>query len=177
MKTISKIAATLALAGMASPALADGFTLTSPDIAEGAQLDSDHVFQGFGCEGGNVAPALNWSGAPEGTKSFAVTVYDPDAPTGSGWWHWFAINIPADATGLSPASPLAPSVTELRNDYSATGFGGACPPEGEVHRYQFTVHALSTTLELDGNVSNALAGFMVNANTIASDMITAVYTR
>nr|WP_298926348.1 YbhB/YbcL family Raf kinase inhibitor-like protein [uncultured Erythrobacter sp.] len=177
MKTISKIAATLALASMTSPALADGFTLTSPDIAEGAQLDSNHVFQGFGCEGGNVAPALNWSGAPEGTKSFAVTVYDPDAPTGSGWWHWFAINIPADATGISPASPLHSSVTELRNDYGATGFGGACPPEGEVHRYQFTVHALSTTLELEGNVSNALAGFMVNANTIASDTITAVYAR
>ncbi len=74
---------------MAAPAMADGFTLTSPDIAEGQQLSSDFVFQGFGCEGGNTAPTLEWSGAPEGTESFAVTVYDPDAPTGSGWWHWF----------------------------------------------------------------------------------------
>lgn len=177
MKAILKVTVAVALGGIASPVLADEFTLTSPDIAEGAQFDKRHVFQGFGCEGGNVAPKLNWSGTPEGTKSFAVTVYDPDAPTGSGWWHWFAINIPADATGISSSAALDPAVIELRNDYGTVGFGGACPPEGKVHRYQFTVHALSTNLELDGNVSNALAGFMVNANSIASDTITAVYTR
>jgi len=163
-------------AGLVSaPAWADDFTLFSPDIAEGQQLDNAFVFQGFGCEGGNTAPALSWSGAPEGTKSFAVTAYDPDAPTGSGWWHWFAFNIPADVTAL-PAGGQVNGI-ELINDYGAQGFGGACPPPGEVHRYAFTVHALGTTLDIDGSVSNALAGFMVNANSLASSTITAVYTR
>ncbi|GIT89456.1 YbhB/YbcL family Raf kinase inhibitor-like protein [Roseobacter sp. OBYS 0001] len=160
---------------MAAPAMADGFTLTSPDIAEGQQLSSDFVFQGFGCEGGNTAPTLEWSGAPEGTESFAVTVYDPDAPTGSGWWHWFAFNIPADVTSLPGGGEV--NGVELTNDYGAEGFGGACPPPGEVHRYEFTVHALATTLEIDNSVSNALAGFMVNANSLASSNITAIYNR
>lgn len=167
--------ATLMASALAAPAIADGFTLTSPDIAEGQQLSTDFVFQGFGCEGANVAPTLEWSGAPEGTESFAVTVYDPDAPTGSGWWHWFVFNIPADVTSLPGAGEV--QGVELTNDYGATGFGGACPPPGEVHRYEFTVHALGTMLEIDNSVSNALAGFMVNANSIASSSITAVYNR
>jgi Raf kinase inhibitor-like YbhB/YbcL family protein len=154
--------------------MADDFTLTSPDIAEGQQLSSDFVFEGFGCEGGNVAPTLAWSGAPEGTESFAITVYDPDAPTGSGWWHWFTFNIPSDVKELVSGDV---SGVQLSNDYGAEGFGGACPPPGEVHRYEFTVHALGATLEIDGSVSNALAGFMVNANSLASSTITAVYNR
>ncbi|MBY8976853.1 YbhB/YbcL family Raf kinase inhibitor-like protein [Rhodobacteraceae bacterium NNCM2] len=160
---------------LASPALAEDFTLTSPDIAEGQQLRNDFVFQGFGCDGGNVAPLLEWSGAPESTASFAVTVYDPDAPTGSGWWHWFAFNIPAHVTSLPGGGDV--NGVQLTNDYGAAGFGGACPPPGEVHRYEFTVHALGTTLDLNETVSNALAGFMVNGNSIASSTITAVYTR
>ncbi|MCR9237195.1 MAG: YbhB/YbcL family Raf kinase inhibitor-like protein [Alphaproteobacteria bacterium] len=160
---------------LAAPALADGFTLTSPDIVEGQQLSSDFVFQGFGCEGGNMAPTLEWSGAPESTESFAVTVYDPDAPTGSGWWHWFVLNIPADVTSLPGGDPV--NGVQLTNDYGAEGFGGACPPPGQVHRYQFTVHALGKTLGIDNSVSNALAGFMVNANSLASSTITAVYNR
>lgn len=179
-RTMLPVAALFTLA-LSSPAHADGhgksFTLSSPDIAEGQPLDSAHVFQGFGCEGGNTAPTLTWDHAPEGTKSFAVTVYDPDAPTGSGWWHWFAFNIPADVTEVSADKPLSGGAVELRNDYGAVGFGGACPPPGEVHRYQFTVHALGTMLEIDDSVSNALAGYMVNANEIASATITAVYTR
>ena len=167
---------TLVLAAtLASPALAqDGFKLTSPDIAEGQQLDNQFVLNGFGCAGGNVSPALEWSGAPEGTKSFVVTAYDPDAPTGSGWWHWFTFNIPSDVTELVSGDV---SGVQLSNDYGAEGFGGACPPPGEVHRYEFTVHALGATLEIDGSVSNALAGFMVNANSLASSTITAVYNR
>jgi Raf kinase inhibitor-like YbhB/YbcL family protein len=116
-----------------------------------------------------------WNGAPEGTESFAVTVYDPDAPTGSGWWHWFAFNIPADVTSLPGGGEV--NGVQLTNDYGVEGFGGACPPPGVVHRYQFTVHALDTTLKIDNSVSNALAGFMVNANSIASSTITAVYNR
>lgn len=167
-----------AVAGfLAMPASAETFQLTSTSIAEGQPLDVAHVFQGFGCEGGNTAPDLAWSGAPEGTRSFAVTVYDPDAPTGSGWWHWFAFNIPADVTELPTGAAMPEGVVELTNDYGTVGFGGACPPPGEVHRYHFTVHALDTVLELDGSVSNALAGFMVGANTIETASITAVYNR
>jgi len=175
MTRTSLFASLVVATALATPAFADNFQLTSPDIAEGQQLDAAQVFQGFGCDGGNVAPTLVWSGAPKGTKSFAVTVYDPDAPTGSGWWHWFAFNIPADVNALQGGEPI--NGVELSNDYGAEGFGGACPPPGEVHRYKFTVHALGTTLEMDKSVSNALAGFMVNANSLASSTITAVYNR
>lgn len=156
---------------------ADNLTLTSDAIAEGGKLDSAQVFAGFGCEGENKAPALSWSGAPKNTKSFAITVYDPDAPTGSGWWHWFAFNIPANVTSLAEGGKLPGKATSLKNDYGQVGFGGACPPPGEVHRYQFTIHALDRVLELDASVSNALAGFMVNAHSIASDRITAIFVR
>ncbi|MEM1363539.1 MAG: YbhB/YbcL family Raf kinase inhibitor-like protein [Pseudomonadota bacterium] len=174
-KTTLSLATVIGL--MAMPTLASGFQVTSSSFAEGQQLDTAQVFQGFGCEGGNIAPDLAWSGAPEGTESFAVTVYDPDAPTGSGWWHWFAFNIPADVTELPVGGTVPNGAVELTNDYGAVGFGGACPPPGEVHRYHFTVHALGTTLEIDNSVSNALAGYMVNANSLASATITAVYTR
>lgn len=180
LATAATVAAGLGLSSLGG-AMADGhghgFTLTSDTIAEGQALDGAQVFQGFGCEGGNTAPDLAWSGAPDGTKSFAITAYDPDAPTGSGWWHWFAFNIPADVTSLPTGGELPDGAVALSNDYGAPGFGGACPPPGEVHRYQFTVHALSTVLEIDGSVSNALAGYMVNAHSIATSTITAVYTR
>ncbi|MCX8996984.1 YbhB/YbcL family Raf kinase inhibitor-like protein [Rhizobiaceae bacterium BDR2-2] len=173
----------LMLAGaMASAANAQDFHLSSTSIAEGAQLAPAHVFTGFGCEGGNQSPQLSWSGAPEGTKSFAITAYDPDAPTGSGWWHWNAVNIPASVTSLEPSASghgaMPEGAVEIANDYGAAGFGGACPPPGEVHRYIFTVHALSTErLELPDNPGNALVGFMIGANTIGTARITAVYNR
>ena len=176
------IASLLSIALGAAPALAAEFKVTSDDITEGETLASDFVFQGFGCEGGNVSPQLSWSGAPAETKSFVVTAYDPDAPTGSGWWHWSLLNLPAETTslprGASPEGSLPDQAIELRNDYGAVGFGGACPPPGEVHRYIFTVYALGVdSLPLDAAASNALAGFMTRANALASDSITAVYTR
>ena len=158
-------------------AQAEGFKVTSKSIAEGKNLDPAHIYQGFGCNGGNIAPDLSWSKAPEGTKSFAVTMYDPDAPTGSGWWHWFVFNIPSDVYHLAANTRLPENAVELKNDYGIKGFGGACPPPGEVHRYQFTVHALDTILDLDHTVSNALAGYMVRAHSIGSDTITAIYKR
>ena len=164
-------------ASLIMPAFAGEFRLSSSDISEGGKLDTQQVFKGFGCDGGNTAPALSWENAPEGTKSFALTVYDPDAPTGSGWWHWFAFNIPADTSEISAGEALPKGTIELSNDYGAKGFGGACPPPGEVHRYQFTLHALPAMLDIDGSVSNALAGFMVNANATDSTSITAVYNR
>ncbi len=177
MLRTSILASMMVVGTLTSSFASEIFQLSSPDVTEGQKLNEAQVFQGFGCEGGNIAPTLSWTGAPEGTESFAVTVYDPDAPTGSGWWHWFAFNIPADVTELSGRAPLNTSVIELSNDYGVKGFGGACPPPGEMHRYAFTVHALSTKLELDHTASNALAGFMINANSLASSTITAVYNR
>lgn len=172
-----------AVAGsMATSAFAQDFQLSSPSIKEGTQLASAQIFKGFGCEGGNMSPELSWAGAPKDTKSFAVTAYDPDAPTGSGWWHWNVVNIPASVTkldaGTSGKSGIPTGSSELKNDFGTTGFGGACPPPGEVHRYIFTVHALAVEkLDLPQGASNALAGFMIRANTIGKASITAVYSR
>ncbi|MEM8486351.1 MAG: YbhB/YbcL family Raf kinase inhibitor-like protein [Bacteroidota bacterium] len=172
----------LLLAGLFTTTVtAQDFTLSSNDISEGQQLAAAQVFQGFGCEGENISPQLSWSNAPAGTKSFVVTAYDPDAPTGSGWWHWNVVNIPADVMSLDAGAGgkngMPEGASQLRNDYGTPGFGGACPPPGEVHRYQFTVYALGTMLELPPQPSNALAGFMTRANALASASITAVYTR
>ena len=168
----------------AAPAPA-GFTLASPDVKANALIDKKFEFDGFGCSGENKSPALRWSGAPKGTRSFAVTVYDPDAPTGSGWWHWFVINIPASVTELKPnagvvgGANLPRGASHVRIDYGVAGWGGVCPPEGDPpHRYIFTVHALSTdTLEIPADATAALAGFMVNANSIGKAAFTAKYAR
>lgn len=157
--------------------------LSSPDIAEGAPLDSDQVFAGFGCEGGNLSPALSWSGSPEGTKSYIVTAYDPDAPTGSGFWHWSVFNIPAETTALpegigTQMATLPDGAIAARNDFSQNGFGGACPPEGQSHRYIFTVFAMpQETLPIDETASGALVGFMANTSSLARATITATYKR
>ncbi len=163
-------------------AQAADFKLTSTDIALGNKLDKKHVFKGFGCTGDNISPALSWSGAPKGTKSFVVTAYDPDAPTGSGWWHWVAMNIPADIkslpTNAGSGKGLPKGVLQLKNDYGHAGFGGACPPPGRVHRYIFTVYALKVDkLPVPVTSSAALVGFMTRANSLAQASITAVYHR
>jgi Raf kinase inhibitor-like YbhB/YbcL family protein len=163
-----------------------GFTLTSPDVKAGATIPAKHVFSGMGCTGQNLSPALRWSGAPAGTKSFAVTVYDPDAPTGSGWWHWVVYNIPAATTELPEGAGAAegqgglpPGAVQGRTDFGSAGFGGACPPPGDKpHRYIFTVHALKADkLDLPADASAALVGFMINANRLAKASFEAKYGR
>lgn len=161
------------------------FVLRSPAIAAGARLGEAQVFNGFGCTGGNVSPALQWSGAPAGTKSFAVTVYDPDAPTGSGWWHWVVYNIPAgvsslpEGAGAAGGAKLPAGAVQVRTDFGTAAFGGACPPVGDKpHRYIFTVHALKTEkLELPADATAALAGFMLNTNRLGTASFTAYYGR
>jgi Raf kinase inhibitor-like YbhB/YbcL family protein len=170
-----------ALCLAASPALAE-MTLTSPDFADGATLPAAQVFNAMGCTGGNTAPALDWSGAPEGTKSFLLTVFDPDAPTGSGWWHWTVANIPADVTGLPAGvtgATLPAGAVEGRTDFGAPGFGGACPPEGAApHHYVFTLYAMpEATLPLDGNASGAMFGFYANAMALEHATLTATFGR
>jgi Raf kinase inhibitor-like YbhB/YbcL family protein len=156
------------------------FQLTSNDLKEGARMPEAQVFNGFGHQGGNVSPHLAWQGAPAGTKSFVVTCYDPDAPTGSGWWHWVVINIPASANELARGSggaggKLPAGALQTRTDFGAAGYGGAAPPPGPVHHYTFTVHALSVErLDLDAQTSAAMVGFMVHMNSLgkASLMVT-----
>src|SRR3954468_19228577 len=165
-----KIAVAALLASSACLADAAGFTLSSPTVKPGSMLTEAQVYKGFGCEGKNVSPALKWSGAPAGTKSFAVTVYDPDAPTGSGWWHWVVFNIPAGTSelpeGAGDGKGLPAGAVQGRTDFGAPGFGGAAPPPGKKpHRYIFTVHALKTEkIEVPADASAALVGFMINAN-------------
>ena len=175
----------VALAAGAPPAGAAGFTLSSPTIKPGSTLTEAQVFSGFGCTGKNISPALQWAGAPKGTQSFAVTVYDPDAPTGSGWWHWVVFNIPASATGLpegagtADGKGLPAGSAQGRTDFGAPGFGGACPPPGDKpHRYIFTVYALKVpALDIPPDGTAALVGYMINANKLGSGTFTAKYGR
>lgn len=169
-------------ATVAGPA---AFTLTSGNFAPGGTLADDQVFNSFGCSGGNVSPALAWSGVPEGTKSFALMVHDPDAPTGSGWWHWVVYDIPADVRSLSAGAgasdgrQLPPGAVHGRTDFGIPGYGGACPPEGDPpHRYNFRLFALKVEkLGVPADATAALIGFMVNANSLGVAEIHATYGR
>lgn len=157
-------------------------TLSSTDMTHGQFMKKAQEFNGFGCSGGDQSPQLSWSGAPDGTMAYALFAYDPDAPTGSGWWHWQVINIPASVTtlpaGAGKEGSKKMSGKQLSNDYGIVGFGGACPPVGHgAHRYQFTVYALPSMLEIPDGASSALVGFMVNANALDSATLEALYTR
>ena len=175
------------LAGAAdAPAAGSGdFRLVSSELVAGGRLEQRHVLNGFGCTGGNVSPALSWSGAPAGTKSFALTVYDPDAPTGSGWWHWVVVDIPPTTTALAAGAGDASGAKapkgalQIATDYGKPGFGGACPPAGDKpHRYVFTVYALKVDkLGVDPAATAAMTGFMLNANTLAKTGFTVYYGR
>jgi Raf kinase inhibitor-like YbhB/YbcL family protein len=151
------------------------FTLSSKDITDGGVLPDAQVYAKS-----NASPHLKWSGAPEGTKSYAVTCFDPDAPTGSGFWHWTAANIPADvselATGASSRGMPAGAV-QGRTDFGETGFGGAAPPPGHgPHRYIFTVFAVDTDrLDVTPDNSGAVFGFNLHFHTLAKASITATY--
>ncbi len=184
MHSLLKLLISLTLA-LPFTSQASEFTLSSNDISEGGMMSNQHEFNGFGCTGGDLSPHLKWAHAPKGTKSFAITVYDPDAPTGSGWWHWQAINLPASMTELATGAGsldsalIAQGVRQIQNDYGVSAFGGACPPEGHgVHRYRFTVHALSVEkLELPENASGALTGYMINQHTLDSSSIESLFER
>lgn len=148
------------------------FTLTSNDITDGGVLPDAQVKAK-----GDTSPHLKWSGAPEGTQSYAVTCFDPDAPTGSGFWHWTVANIPADVTEIPTGGPVPSGAVEGRTDYGPAGFGGAAPPPGHgPHRYIFTVFAVDAEkLDVTPDNSGAVFGFNLHFHTLAKATITATY--
>tara|TARA_R110002124_G_scaffold67480_3_gene183212 strand:- start:2309 stop:2788 length:480 start_codon:yes stop_codon:yes gene_type:complete len=151
------------------------FTLTSNDMTDGGRLPDAQVQAR-----GNTSPHLRWSGAPAGTRSYAVTCYDPDAPTGSGFWHWTVANIPADVTELledASSGGLPRGTVEGRTDFGAPGYGGAAPPPGHgPHRYIFTVFAVDVPhLDVTPENSGAVFGFNLHFHTLAKASLTATY--
>lgn len=153
-------------------------TVESDDVRDGERLADAHVFNGWGMTGGNLSPHLRWSGAPAGTRSYAVTCYDPDAPTGSGFWHWLLYDIPADVTELPTGAGTADTKigTHAHNDYSTKEYGGAAPPPGHPHRYLFAVHALSVdSLGVGADAPPAVVGFNITANTLARGFLAPEY--
>ncbi|MCX7296895.1 MAG: YbhB/YbcL family Raf kinase inhibitor-like protein [Hyphomicrobiales bacterium] len=162
------------------------FSVTSNSFKDGDYLGRDFILSadfGFGCAGGNTSPHLAWSGAPAGTKSFAVTCYDPDAPTGSGFWHWLVVNIPADVTELklgagSAGGTLPKGALMTRTDFGKPGYGGPCSPEGDhPHRYFFTVFAVGDTLDVGADTSAAVVGFNLHFKTLAKAAIMGLFKR
>ena len=170
---------------VATSASAADLQVSSPAIKDGGTIKHEQVYSGFGCSGANISPELQWQNAPKDAKSFAVTVYDPDAPTGSGWWHWVIFNIPATATGL-PANAgkvdggAAPKGSvQSMTDFGQPGYGGPCPPQGnKPHRYIVTVYALKVDqLPLKQDATGAMVGFYLNQNALAKSSLTGYYGR
>ena len=159
------------------------FTLTSKTLGgNSTQLEE---FNGFGCTGENQSPQLSWANAPEGTKSFAITMYDPDAPTGSGWWHWVVFDIPSDVNSIIENAGniknglMNKKAIQSITNYGVPGYGGPCPPENHgIHQYIITVHALKVDkLGLDQNTNPAIVGYYIWNNTIAKTSIVTYFER
>jgi Raf kinase inhibitor-like YbhB/YbcL family protein len=164
------------------------FKLTSASFRDGDYLGDVHILSkefGFGCAGGNQSPQLSWSGAPSGTKSFTLTCFDPDAPTGSGFWHWLVVNIPPTVTELpldagNPNAPkLPPGALQTRTDIGKPGYIGPCPPPNDhPHRYVFTIFAVSQeTLAVTADTSAAIIGFNLHFNTLAKATLMGLFKR
>ncbi len=178
------LAGAMLLAGAASASAAQ-MTLSSPDIKPGARIADEQVANGFGCSGKNISPALSWSGAPKGTKSFALSIHDPDAPTGSGFWHWVMFNIPADTTSLAknagdPKAALTPAgAVQGHNDAGSQGYFGPCPPKGDKpHHYNIQLFAVDVDkVDADENASPAVVGFNLHFHTLAKATLTGLWSR
>lgn len=184
MKKLFKQSMVLGLCSVAVVGSASSLKVSSKVIKADANMNFEQVFNSFGCTGGNVSPDLKWSKGPEGTKSYALTMYDPDAPTGSGWWHWVVFNIPANVTSLKlgvsnvDKSNMPKGAIESRTDFGKPGFGGPCPPVGDKpHRYIFKVYALKDMVPLDKEAPAAMVGFYANQLKLAEGILEAKYGR
>ena len=172
-------------AAKTSPDSAAGkLMLASTDISAGGQIAEAQVFNGFGCKGGNVSPALSWSNPPAGTRSFALLMHDPDAPTGSGWWHWVVYNIPASVSSLPAGAGdpqknlLPPGAVQGRTDFGTAGYGGPCPPPGKPHHYYLRLYALKVAkLDVPADATAAYIGFMVRMQSLGKAELMGVYGR
>lgn len=177
MKTIFLLVVTI-MVNMGT-AHAAPFIVTSTTVQDGKNLPKSMEFSGFGCDGGNISPALSWNDPPAGTKSFAVTMYDPDAPTSVGWWHWLVYNIPAQ-TRVIAAGTVPPGSSQGYTDFGSIGFGGACPPQGDKpHRYIITVYALSVD-KFDvppAAMTGAKLRYLMREVTLGQAVITGLYGR
>lgn len=160
------------------------FEVTAETFAKG-QLSELNVLNGFGCTGKNISPKITWRGEPEGTQSYVVSMYDPDAPTGSGWWHWVIANIPASVheipkgAGSGQTDAKIPEGTiQTNTDFGQSGYGGPCPPEGTTHRYIITVTALKVPkLDVTNATTGAQVGFMAGMNSLGKATYTLTYGR
>jgi Raf kinase inhibitor-like YbhB/YbcL family protein len=160
-------------------------SVASPDIVRGIFASQQQIANTFGCHGGNISPEIKWSRGPADTKSYAVTIFDPDAPTGSGFWHWVIFNIPPDVTELKKnagdlkANLAPPGSVEARTDFGVAGYNGPCPPPGDPpHRYRITVFAVNTPrLDGDGNTPAAVIGFELHFHAIAEGVLIGRYGR
>ena len=160
------------------------FTLTSTDVTDGATLADRHAYVGATDGAGNTSPQLSWSGFPDGTKSFVVTCFDPDAPTPSGFWHWVLVDLPASTTSLDTGAGAAGAALpggafHVRNDWSSKDYGGAYPPDGDrAHRYYFVVHAVDVEfLGVDSDSSPAVVSFNLVFHTLARAQLVATFAR
>lgn len=178
--TLAVFVSSAAFSGEAS------FSISSKTFENGKTLPKTMEYKGFGCDGSNISPELTWKNAPKGTKSFAITIHDPDAPTTSGWWHWLVYNLPASTNSLAEGASktakntLPKGAAEAFTDYGTTGFGGACPPQGDkAHRYNLTIYALKVEkLDLDPNTtSGAKLTYMLNANSLGKAELQGLYGR
>lgn len=184
-KSLVRVCFAASMIGIACVSNAESpFQLISTDVKAGSLLTDAQVANSFGCNGKNTSPALTWANAPKGTKSFAITVYDPDAPTGSGFWHWVVFNIPANVSQLpqgiaASKNNLPAGAIESRTDTGVPGFMGACPPAGDKpHRYQFTVFAVDVDkLPLTPDTTPAIVGFNLHFHTLAKAQFEATYSR
>lgn len=161
------------------------FTISSTSWKDGEAITASHIFNGFGCNGENISPQISWKNLPQNTKSLSVTVYDPDAPTGSGWWHWVVYNIPTKVRSLAPGegkqgqSTLENGAIQGGTDFGTTGYGGPCPPAGDKpHHYILTVNALDVEkLELSGTPTAAMINFYINQHSLGKATMTGLYAR
>jgi Raf kinase inhibitor-like YbhB/YbcL family protein len=169
---------TLLIAAALLPTSALAMEMTSSSFENGGIIPLRHALNSLGCEGQNISPALQWRGAPPETKSFAVTMFDPDAPTDSGWWHWILVNIPAEVTSLPERSQPREALS-TNTDFGISGYRGPCPPVGaQPHRYVVTVYALDvSTLPLAVTSSGAMASYMINSHVLAKASIAGYFGR